>query len=194
MELTKQDILELFAESDRRFAEADRRFAERLAQEAAERKKSQKAFDKRLGEITGTWGRFVQAMVEPNILKLFSRRGLDLTLSVSKVKQEKNGMPFYEIDLLLVNQTDVVAVEIKSTLQVADVDEHLARLEKIRVFPPSRFDLTGVNLFGAVAGMIIAQNADAYAVNQGLYVLKQAGNTIKIVNDGAFVPKAWQVG
>jgi hypothetical protein len=38
--------------------------------------------------------------------------------------------------MLLVNNARVVAVEMKSTLNVADVDEHLERLEKIRQFPP----------------------------------------------------------
>ena len=185
--LTKQDILELFAQSDRRFEE-------RLAKEAAEREKSRKEFDKRMGEITGTWGRFVHEMVEPNILELFKQRGIELTTSTSKFKQQKDGQLLYEIDLLLVNQTYVVAVEVKSTLRVADVDEHLERLEKIRAYPPDRFDFTGASLLGAVAGMIIDQDADRYAMKQGLYVLRQAGNLIEIVNDASFTPKEWKVG
>ena len=195
--LTKQDILELFAQSDRRFeehfAQSDRRFEARLAKEAAERKKSQKAFDKRMGELTGTWGRFVHEMVEPNILELFKERGIELTSSTSKFKQKKNGRLVYEIDLLLVNKMYVIAVEVKSTLKVADVDEHLERLEKIRTCPPDRFDFTGASLLGAVAAMIIDQNADAYAFEKGLYVLKQAGKMIEIANEASFTPQAWKV-
>ena len=204
-ELTKQDILELFAQSDRRFEErlakeaAEREksrqaFEEQLAKEAAEREKSRKEFDKRIGEIAGTWGRFVHEMVEPNILELFKARGIELTSSFSKVKQKKDGQPFYEIDMLLVNNMYVVAVEVKSTLNVADVDEHLERLDKIRTCPPDRFDFTGISLLGAVAGMIIDQNADWYAMKQGLYVLRQAGNLIEIANDASFTPKEWKVG
>ena len=132
-------------------------------------------------------------MVEPNILELFSARGLELTSSFSKVKQKQGGQPFYEIDLLLVNKTHVVAVEVKSTLKVADVDEHLERLEKIRMCPPDRFDFTGASLLGAVAGMIIDQNADTYAFEKGLYVLKQAGKMIEIANEASFTPKEWKV-
>ncbi len=132
-------------------------------------------------------------MVEPNILELFRQRGIDLTSSTSKFNQKKDGKLLYEIDMLLVNNVYVVAVEIKSPLNVADVNEHLERLEKIRQFPPSRLDLSGASLLGAVAGMIIDQNADEYAMKKGLYVLKQAGNMIEIVNDESFTPKEWKV-
>lgn len=184
--LTQQDLLEFFAQSDRRFVK-------RLSKEAAERKKSQKAFDKQMDELIGPWNRFVYKMVEPNILELFYARGIELTSSHSKVTQKKDGQLLYEIDLLLVNTAYVIAVEVKSTLKVADVDEHLDRLEKIRVYPPSRFDLTGASLLGAVVGMITDQDADRYAMKQGLYVLRQAGKMIEIVNDAAFTPKAWNM-
>jgi hypothetical protein len=49
--------------------------------------------------------------------------------------------------------------------------------------------LSGTRLLGAVAAMIIDQNADEYAIKHGLYVLKQAGNVIEIVNDESFTPQ-----
>jgi len=62
-ELTKQDILELL---DRQAKE----FHQRLLESEKSRKefeeslnKSRAEFDKRLGELGGTWGRFVAEMV-----------------------------------------------------------------------------------------------------------------------------------
>ncbi len=42
-----------------------------------------------------------------------------------------------EVDLLVVNDGDVVAIECKSTLGLDDVNEHLARLEKVKRLLPS---------------------------------------------------------
>ncbi len=207
-ELTKQDILELFAESDRHLREgleeSRRQFDQRLAREAEEREKrwkafekslarSRKQFQKELGELRGVWGWFVEEMVAPNSVELFRQRGIEVSLSVQRVEGVKDGKPYYQIDLLLINDTCAIAVEVKSTLQVKHVDEHLERLDKIREIPPPRIDLKGVTLYGAVAGMIIDQDADVYAMKHGLYVLKQAGNLVKIANKKDFVPKGWEM-
>jgi hypothetical protein len=56
---------------------------------------------------------------------------------------------------------------------------------------PVRFD-RGQSL-GAVAGMFIDQDADRYAMKQGLYVLRQTGNLLEIANDASFTPKEWKV-
>ena len=39
---------------------------------------------------------------------------------------------YYEIDLLLINTQLAVAVEVKSSLSVSNVKEHMERLEKIQ--------------------------------------------------------------
>ncbi len=178
-ELTKQDILELFAKSDARFEEC-------LA-------RSRKEFDKRLGELTGTWGRFVEELVKPNSVELFRERGIEVVASAQNIEEKRDGKDYYQIDLLLHNDIYVIVVEVKSTLKVSDVNEHLERLEKIRQSPPKFFNLKGVILLGAVAGIIIEEDADKYAYRKGLYVLRQKGNLVKIGNDEDFKPKEWKV-
>ena len=59
-----------------------------------------------------------------------------------------NDEKYYEIDLLLINSEVAVAVEIKSSLSVEDVKEHLERLDKIRKVQPKRINLSGVTLYG----------------------------------------------
>jgi hypothetical protein len=39
--------------------------------------------------------------------------------------------------------------------------------------------------------MRIEDGADRYAYRQGLFVLAQTGDTVKILNDPEFQPKAW---
>ncbi len=78
-----------------------------------ELKKSRKDFDKKLGEITGTWGRFVAEMVQPKIIDMFRERGIAIEMSAQSVKGFKDKQVFYEIDILLVDTDVAVAVELR---------------------------------------------------------------------------------
>jgi len=185
-ELTKQDILELFARQSKEFheklLETDRRI-----------EKSQMDVNKKIGELAGTWGKFVAEMVKPKIVELFKEKGIQIRTSLQNVEGFINDQRHYEIDLLLINSNVAVVVEVKSTLTRQDIDDHIKRLEKIKSVPPERVNLSGVTIFGAVAGMIVENNADRYAYQNGLYVLRQKGNIVEIVNDTKFQPKEWKV-
>jgi len=150
-------------------------------------------FDRKIGELSGTWGKFVVEMVKPKIVELFNEKGIQIETIIQSVQGFKNNQLFYEIDLLLINTNIAVVVEIKSSLSVDDVNEHLKRLEKIKKIAPKRIDLSGVTIYGAVAGMIVEGEADKYAYRKGLYVLRQKGNIVEIVNDTKFKPKEWKV-
>ena len=188
--VTKQDILDLL---DRQAKE----FHERLLESERNLEKEQKIrnaeFDKKLGQIAGTWGKSVEEMVRPKIIELFNNKGVQIQTSVQNVSGFLGNERYYEIDLLLINTNIAVAVEIKSTLRVEDVDEHLERLQKIQKVQPRRINLNGVTLYGAVAGMVVENDADRYAYKKGLYVLRQNGQIVDIVNDAQFVPKGWPV-
>jgi len=193
IELTKQDILELFAEQAKQINQQSKNFENLLLKERAERNQSRIEFDKKLGELSGTWGKFVAEMVKPKIVELFKEKGIQIETTIQSVEGFKNGQKFYEIDLLLINTNVAVVVEIKSSLSVEDINEHLERIEKIRKIAPKRIDLSGVTIYGAVAGMIVEGEADKYAYKKGLFVLRQKGNIVEIVNDFKFKPKEWKV-
>ena len=158
-----------------------------------ELKESRKEFDKKIGELTGTWGKFVAEMVKPKIVELFKEKGIQIRTAMQHVEGYIDDERHYEIDLLLINSNVAVVVEIKSSLSKSDVDDHLKRLEKIKTVPPERVNLSGVTVYGAVAGMIVEQDADRYAYKKGLFVLRQKGNLVEIVNDNKFKPIAWKV-
>ena len=104
-----------------------------------------------------------------------------------------NSFKYYEIDLLLINSQIAVAVEIKSSLSVDDVKEHLERLEEIRKVQPEKINMGGTTLYGAVAGIIVENDADKFAYKHGLFALRQKGIIVQIMNDKAFVPNEWKV-
>ena len=192
-ELTKQDILDLL---DRQAKE----FHQKLLESEKSRKefeesmqKSSARFDKMIGELGGTWGRFVAEMVRPRIVELFRERGIEVQGMAERVFGFLGGERYYEVDMLLRDSDVAVALEIKTTLRIEDVKEHLERLDKIKRVQPKIVNLSGVKLLGAVAGIIIENHADRYAYKNGLFVLRQKGNIIEIVNDDKFVPKEWKV-
>jgi len=193
IELTKQDILELFAEQSKQLKKQSDEFHQRLLEGDKRLEKSQADFDKKLGQLAGTWGKFVAEMVKPKIVELFKEKGIQIETTIQSVEGFKDGQKYYEIDLLLINTDVAVVVEVKSSLSIDDVNEHLERIEKIRKVSPKRIDLSGVTIYGAVAGMIVEGEADKYAYKKGLFVLRQRGNIVEIVNDFKFKPKEWKV-
>jgi hypothetical protein len=93
-----------------------------------------------------------------------------------------------EIDVLVVNQGHVLAVEAKSSLSVEDVKNFIADLNRFGTFFP---EYAQDEIYGAVAGIGIESQADVYASRQGLFVLTESGDGIRILNPEGFVPKAW---
>jgi hypothetical protein len=193
IELTKQDILELFAEQSKQLKKQSDEFHQRLLEGDKRLERSQTDFDKKLGQLAGTWGKFVAEMVKPKIVELFKEKGIQIETTIQSVEGFKDGQKYYEIDLLLINSNVAVVVEVKSSLSIDDVNEHLERIEKIRKVSPKRIDLSGITIYGAVAGMIVEGEADKYAYKKGLFVLRQRGNIVEIVNDFKFKPKEWKV-
>jgi hypothetical protein len=150
-QLTKQDILNLFAHNSEQI-EKQLHLIEKSREEFDEKlAKSKIEFDKRLGELAGSWGKFVAEMVKPKIVDLFKARNIQISTSLQNAEGYIGDERHYEIDLLLMNSDVAVAVEIKSSLSVEDVKEHLERLAKIQKVQPKRINLSGVTLYGAVA-------------------------------------------
>jgi len=202
-----QDVKQLFRETDRKFQDTDRKFqdtdrkfqdTDRKFQETSrelkeavqglrETRKLVDTVSRRIGELGNRLGEFVQYMVRPAVVRLFRERGLDVHEVYPEVSVERNGESA-EIDLLVVDDAEAIAVECKSRLLVEDVDEHLVRIEKIRrLFPKLR----DVRIMGAVAGMVVTDDTARYAYRCGLFVLAQSGETMVIRNDDKFRPRVW---
>jgi hypothetical protein len=124
---------------------------------------------------------------------MFKVKGILIKTALQNVVGLIGYKKYYEIDLLLINSQIAVAVEIKSSLSVDDVKEHLERLEEIRKVQPEKINMGGTTLYGAVAGIIVENDADKFAYKHGLFALRQKGIIVQIMNDKAFVPKECKV-
>ena len=146
-----------------------------------------KAVNTSIGRLSNRLGEFVEEAVRPSAVRLFRERGIDVHEVHQNVTSNREGSAF-EIDLLVINNQDVVAIECKSNLSIDDVNEHLERLEKIKRFLP---DHVNKRISGAVAGMVIPANVATYAIKKGLYVIGQNGEHLELRNEKSFTAKTW---
>ncbi len=204
---TLEDIWKLFQETDRKFLETDRKFQETdlkfletdrkfqktdLKFQETDRKFQEtdrllKEVSKKIGDLGNRLGDFVQEMVRPAVVRIFRERGIDVHEVHPNIFVERDG-DAAEIDLLVVNEQEAIAVECKSHLTREDVEDHLERLGKIKRLLPKYRE---VRLMGAVAAIVMSDEVARFAYRKGLYVLAQSGDTVLIRNDGKFSPKIW---
>jgi hypothetical protein len=173
---TERLLQEQSKESDRRFRETERLI-----------KEQNKRVDEQLGKLGNRLGEFVEWQVRPAAVRLFQERGIDVTELSSDLSVQR-GDEGLEIDLLVVNGSEAIAIEVKSKLTQADVDEHLERLDKFKRLLPRYQSL---KILGAVAAMVTPKEVASYAYRQGLFVIAQSGDNLVILNDQKFKPKAW---
>ncbi|MDD5308782.1 MAG: DUF3782 domain-containing protein [Deltaproteobacteria bacterium] len=171
-----EDIKELFRETDRRL---DQRFME------TDRKI--KEVNLQIGHLGNRLGEFVEGVVRPGLVRLFRERGIEVHGTLRDVGGSRDGVAC-QVDLLVVNDTDAVAVEVKSRLGERDVDEHVERLGKLKlVFPV----FASRRLLGAMGAMVIPDGAARYAEERGLFVIGQSGEDAVLLNAPGFSPRAW---
>jgi len=174
-----QQTREQLKDTDRKFQETDRKFQDT---------------DRRLKEVTANIGKlgnrlgdFIEEAVRPAAVRLFRERGVEVHEVHQNIRSQR-GDEGLELDLLVVNDNDVVAIECKSNLGLDDVNEHLQRLAKLKRLLPSYADK---RVFGAVAAMVVPDNVAQYAYRKGLYVIGQNGEHLEIRNGENFAAKAW---
>jgi len=192
-----REILKELAQSQQELSQSQQELSQaqqELSQAQQETDKQIKETDKQInrvsqqiGELGNRLGEFVEWQVRPAVVRLFQERGIDVHEfhpGIS-VKRDNEGL---EIDLLVVNDTDAILVEVKSKLTQRDVDEHLQRLAKFKRLMPRFRD---VKALGAVAAMIVPNEVASYGCRQGLFVLVQSGENVIILNDAEFTPRVW---
>ena len=176
-----KEIAASFKETDARFKETDVKFKET----DVKFKESDDKLRRLEGLFGSQWGKLIEALVQPNALKIFRERGIQVHYVNRRVLSQRNGQSM-EVDLILENEVDVIVIEVKSTLKIENVNEFLDDLAEFLHFFPK---YAGRRIYGAVAGLNIEENADRYAYRRGLFVLGVTGEgMVQIINDDKFRP------
>ncbi|MBA4451402.1 hypothetical protein FHK94_19200, partial [Cylindrospermopsis raciborskii CS-506_D] len=94
-----------------------------------------KRVNNQIGQLGNRLGEFVESQVRPAAVKLFQERGIAVKEIASNtyIQTGKEGL---EIDLLVINSSDIILIEAKSKVSEDDVNEHLERLSKFKRFFP----------------------------------------------------------
>jgi hypothetical protein len=177
-------------ETDRKFQETERLLKERSEETDRKFQETRELLDRlsrRFGDLGNRLGEFIEAMVEPALVDLFRARGLDVSEVHRRVTSRRGGERI-EIDLLVVDGDTAVAVECKSRLTKEEVERHVERMNKFKRLLPKYADM---RIHGAVAGMVVDEDAVEAAQAAGLWLLAQSGETVALKNDPGFTPRVW---
>jgi len=157
-----------------------------VLQEVAKR---QEENARQIGKLSSRMGEVVEHMVAPNLREKFRELGYDFPKANpnSDVSDRTNNIHL-EIDVMLENGDKAMLVEVKTKPTTEDVQEHIKRLEKMRVYA----DLHGDKrmFLGAVAGVVMTDNVKEYALKQGFFVIEPSGETFNIIPPNN-KPKEW---
>jgi hypothetical protein len=213
-QITYESVLKMFRRTDRLMkmhsAETDRKIQETAAQmketdrrweeTKREMKESARRVDiaiermsQEVGNLGSSIGRIIEHMVAGNIVAKFQAFDYEITRCSQRHEfHDCKGLGISgEVDLLLENGEIAILIEVKTTLETADVRAHIERLEKYRKCA----DLGGFDkrrFIGAVAGAVVSTEVANFARKKGMYVIVQSGEAVEIVTPPkGFKAKEW---
>ncbi len=153
-----------------------------------ELRKIVKETQKSIGGLSGSVGTMAEGLLVPNLKKKFQQFGFSFEVLSPhrKIFNDDNTIKI-EIDALLENAGQAMAVETKLTCKRGDIDYHLKRMEKIREYADSHGDKRPY--FGAIASPVIDEDTKRYALQNGFYVIELSGEDADIIKPD--VEKVW---
>jgi hypothetical protein len=147
---------------------------------------------RQMGDLHNRFGELAEHLVAPGIIRRFNELGyhFDDTIAERVRLLDSSGQKILtEIDLLLENGEYSIAVEVKSRPTEKDVTHQENRLAILREHKNRRNDTRKIR--GAIAGAVFPEDVKAAAVEAGLYVIEQSGDTMKITVPEGFIPRDW---
>jgi predicted nuclease with TOPRIM domain len=188
-----EEIIQRFSERIDRFSEENERgfreLRERVSKTSEEVAKTSEEIRKlktEISRLTGSWGEFVEGMIEPSSIKFMEEKGFKVVQVHQEAKVSRNGENA-EYDLYLVcekpnknnnkKEKVILLVSAKTKVSSKDVDELLEDMKNFFFFLE---EYKGYKLMGAIAGIRFGRGADIYALRSGLIVMKPAGEVMQI--------------
>jgi hypothetical protein len=185
-----QRIDGLEADFTKRIDGLEAKFEKRIDGLEADFTKRMDGFDNRLGRYTTKQGKLYEHLVLPNILQVFDNIGFHFdkleTNIVYSIEGSKDSLN--EVDAVLENGKQVMLIETKGSLRNSFVNEHLARIKRLR---EAGF-FTGKAIYGAIASAFAESKQIAYAQDAGLFVISKSESPVRInASRVGWTPQAW---
>ena len=142
-------------ETDRQLKATDRQLRESQEETAKQLRKTDRRFNTQ-------WGKLIESLVQGDIEKRFSKRGIPVQGTTQRAKKTVNGKQ-YEFDIIVHNGSEIIVVEVKTTLDVKKVDHFI---EKLKDFKMVFTEYADKKIYGAVAFIIADSESDKYSENK----------------------------
>ena len=192
---SNREFAEQRKENDRRIAEQrekyDRELAELKKETDRERKKSERELNKRFGLYDNTFGKMLEHMVKPNLVKSFCELGFQVTRAYQNTEyRDENDKVYMELDFTLEDGDKIIIVEVKSKPTIEDIADNIERMRKVK----AHADLQGDSrtYLGAIAGVVISDSVRDFTLKNGFYLVQPSGKTFSVtVPEGAYSPREW---
>ena len=132
------------------------------------------------------WEQLIETLVERDLRKLFKQKGIVLDDASMHMKGGQFTDENWEIDIIASNISEIVIVEVRTTLNLQDIKDLIYKLNKFTTWKPMYKD---TKIYGAVAYLKADQGSAEYAEKQGLFVIRATGSSSSIINKKNFKPK-----
>jgi hypothetical protein len=183
--LTFEKVWAMFQETDRQFKETDRKFEElREDMKETDRRfqetdRQLKKTDWKISKLGNRLGDLIEHLAASNLLKKFRNQGYVFNrISRNITIEGENQNALAEIDILLENGRYAMVVEVKSLFTLGDVKDHLKRMKILRAYADAHDDRR--KYLAAAAGALIEAKSRACALENGMFVIEQAGDRVNI--------------
>jgi predicted nuclease with TOPRIM domain len=158
---------------------------DKTSEEVAKTSEEIRKLKTEISRLTGSWGEFVEGMIEPSAIKFMEEKGFKVVGVYPEAKVSRDGENA-EYDLYLVcvksnknnkKEKVILLVSAKTKVSSKDVDELLEDMKNFFFFLE---EYKGYKLMGAIAGIRFGRGADIYALRSGLIVMKPAEEVMQI--------------
>ena len=147
--------------------------------------------DKRFKELKelffSQWGCLVERLAENDLVRIFEKRGIKIEQTSQRLKGSHKGQN-YEFDIIALNGSEVVVVEVKTALKPEHIRRFVDKMDSFKTWVKRYAPNT---VYGAVAFLQADAGAEQMAEKKGLFVIRATGDSAAIVNKADFVPRAF---
>ena len=146
---------------------------------------SMKKIDKKNRELEtklfSTSGHIIEGLMSSSAMEMFQNAGYNVWNKSKNVHRKiSNPLQEMEVDVLLDGDTTAIVIEVKANCDPKDIDHLLLQMEKFRALFPALADKT---VFVAIAAINYDYDADRYAHEKGLIVVRADSDNIFTIDD-----------
>ena len=177
---TQKETSQQMKETDRYLKNISAELSATQKETSQQMKETDKKIKAVIGDFGNRWGKLGENLVKGHLVQRLKERGIEVERVITNAKNAST-----EFDIIAVNGTEVVVVEVKATLDPSDVSEFAEDIKNFKIWWPEFKDKT---IYGAMAFLIKAnKQANNLAQKQGFFVIEATGDVI-IQNKDDFEP------